>query len=202
MPWPPGNTKTVTVDASKSQIVLPNLTPGVTYDVSVIAVKGQRDSEAASESVTTGKLLCMWQWNKIHTRPEHLPFQPLPISLSVRKSVSRSLRGNTDKGKFAFCVHIVIQVGTFSLIVSALRSVNQMEVNGTVDYRSSCTQLITYTIEQLQNTLVDKWWSAYSPRYKMIMCNYVTLEHTKHIKMKYTQFSPKPSFQDVWKSFV
>ncbi|XP_075903228.1 tenascin isoform X3 [Nelusetta ayraudi] len=48
-----GNTKTVTVDASKSQIVLPNLTPGVTYDVSVIAVKGQRESEAASESVTT-----------------------------------------------------------------------------------------------------------------------------------------------------
>lgn len=46
----------MTVDASKSQIVLPNLTPGVTYDVSVIAVKGQRESEAASESVTTGKL--------------------------------------------------------------------------------------------------------------------------------------------------
>lgn len=95
MPWPPGNTKTVTVDASKSQIVLPNLTPGVTYDVSVIAVKGQRESEAASESVTTGKFLCMRQWNNIHTRPEHSPSRLLPISLSVRKSVTADLLEET-----------------------------------------------------------------------------------------------------------
>lgn len=58
--WPPGTAKTVTVDGSKSQITLPNLTPGVTYDLSIIAVKGQRESEPASDSVTTGKLLSMW----------------------------------------------------------------------------------------------------------------------------------------------
>lgn len=98
VPWPPGNTKTVTVDASKSQTVLPNLTPGVTYDVSVIAVKGQRESEAASESVTTGKLPCMWQWNNIHTRAEHLPSQLLPCFIQCQKiSHGRFLRGNTDK---------------------------------------------------------------------------------------------------------
>lgn len=63
MPWPSGSTKTLTVDASKSQTVLPNLTPGVTYDVSVIAVKGQRESEAASESVTTGEGFTVCQYS-------------------------------------------------------------------------------------------------------------------------------------------
>ncbi|XP_029916498.1 tenascin [Myripristis murdjan] len=48
-----GNAKTVTVDGAESQTVLPNLTPGVTYQVSVIATKGQRESEPGSDSVTT-----------------------------------------------------------------------------------------------------------------------------------------------------
>lgn len=63
--WPPGTTKTVTVDGSKSQITLPNLTPGVTYDLSIIAVKGQRESEPASDSITTGKLFSVWQFNNV-----------------------------------------------------------------------------------------------------------------------------------------
>uniref|UniRef100_A0A667Y0D6 Tenascin Cb n=1 Tax=Myripristis murdjan TaxID=586833 RepID=A0A667Y0D6_9TELE len=41
------------VDGAESQTVLPNLTPGVTYQVSVIATKGQRESEPGSDSVTT-----------------------------------------------------------------------------------------------------------------------------------------------------
>nr|XP_043881619.1 tenascin isoform X1 [Solea senegalensis] len=48
-----GYAKTVTVDSSESHTVLPNLTPGVTYQVTVIAVKGQRESEPGSDSVTT-----------------------------------------------------------------------------------------------------------------------------------------------------
>ncbi|KAF7664144.1 hypothetical protein LDENG_00188300, partial [Lucifuga dentata] len=48
-----GNAKTVTVDGSESQTVLPNLTPGVTYLVTVVAVKGQRESEPGSDSITT-----------------------------------------------------------------------------------------------------------------------------------------------------
>uniref|UniRef100_A0A3Q1EJY2 Tenascin Cb n=1 Tax=Acanthochromis polyacanthus TaxID=80966 RepID=A0A3Q1EJY2_9TELE len=48
-----GNAKTLTVDGSESQTVLPNLTPGVTYEVTVVAVKGQRESEPGSDSVTT-----------------------------------------------------------------------------------------------------------------------------------------------------
>ncbi|XP_076586344.1 tenascin isoform X4 [Chaetodon auriga] len=48
-----GNAKTLTVDGSESQTVLPNLTPGVTYEITVIAVKGQRESEPGSDSVTT-----------------------------------------------------------------------------------------------------------------------------------------------------
>ncbi|XP_062237133.1 tenascin-like [Platichthys flesus] len=45
--------KTLTVDNSESHTVLPNLTPGVTYEVTVVAVKGQRESEPGSDSVTT-----------------------------------------------------------------------------------------------------------------------------------------------------
>ncbi|XP_028270785.1 tenascin isoform X2 [Parambassis ranga] len=48
-----GNAKTLTVGGSDSQTVLPNLTPGVTYEVTVVAVKGQRESEPGSDSVTT-----------------------------------------------------------------------------------------------------------------------------------------------------
>ncbi|XP_077417033.1 tenascin isoform X3 [Vanacampus margaritifer] len=48
-----GNAKTVTVDGSNSQTVLPNLIPGVTYEVTIIALKAQRESEPGSDSVTT-----------------------------------------------------------------------------------------------------------------------------------------------------
>uniref|UniRef100_G3NNT0 Tenascin Cb n=1 Tax=Gasterosteus aculeatus aculeatus TaxID=481459 RepID=G3NNT0_GASAC len=48
-----GNAKTLTVSGSESQTVLPNLTPGVTYEVTVVAVKGQRESKPGSDSVTT-----------------------------------------------------------------------------------------------------------------------------------------------------
>ncbi|XP_037339436.2 tenascin isoform X2 [Pungitius pungitius] len=48
-----GNAKTLTVDGSQAQTVLPNLTPGVTYEVTVVAVKGQRESKPGSDSVTT-----------------------------------------------------------------------------------------------------------------------------------------------------
>ncbi|XP_071338013.1 tenascin isoform X1 [Trachinotus anak] len=48
-----GNAKTLTVDGSESHTVLPNLTPGVTYEVTVVATKGQRESEPGSDSVTT-----------------------------------------------------------------------------------------------------------------------------------------------------
>ncbi|MEQ2163590.1 hypothetical protein GOODEAATRI_031798, partial [Goodea atripinnis] len=45
--------KTLTVDGSKSHTLLPNLTPGVTYEVTIVAVKEQRESEPGSDSVTT-----------------------------------------------------------------------------------------------------------------------------------------------------
>ncbi|XP_055776137.1 tenascin-like isoform X1 [Salvelinus fontinalis] len=48
-----GAPKTVTVGGTETQTVLPNLTPGVTYQVSVISVKGQKESEPGSSSVTT-----------------------------------------------------------------------------------------------------------------------------------------------------
>ncbi|XP_040899029.1 tenascin isoform X4 [Toxotes jaculatrix] len=48
-----GTAKTLIVDDSQSQTVLSNLTPGVTYEVTVVAVKGQRESEPGSDSVTT-----------------------------------------------------------------------------------------------------------------------------------------------------
>uniref|UniRef100_A0A8C4IGA7 Tenascin Cb n=1 Tax=Dicentrarchus labrax TaxID=13489 RepID=A0A8C4IGA7_DICLA len=44
---------TLAVDGSVSQTVLPNLTPGVTYEVTVVSVKGQRESEPGSDSITT-----------------------------------------------------------------------------------------------------------------------------------------------------
>lgn len=53
MPAHGGNAKTLTVDGSESQTVLPNLTPGVTYEVTIVAVKSQRESEPGSDSVTT-----------------------------------------------------------------------------------------------------------------------------------------------------
>ncbi|XP_056142761.1 tenascin [Lampris incognitus] len=47
-----GSPNTVTVDGTESHTVLANLTPGVTYQVTIIAVKGQRESEPGSDSVT------------------------------------------------------------------------------------------------------------------------------------------------------
>lgn len=47
---------TVRVDGGESQTVLPSLTPGVTYQVSVISVKGPEESEPASDTVTTGTI--------------------------------------------------------------------------------------------------------------------------------------------------
>lgn len=48
-----GNAKTLTVNGSESQTVLSNLTPGVTYEVTIIALKGQSESEPGSDSITT-----------------------------------------------------------------------------------------------------------------------------------------------------
>ncbi|XP_060740344.1 tenascin isoform X4 [Tachysurus vachellii] len=48
-----GRPLTITVDGSESQTVLPNLTPGVTYRVGVISVKGLEESEPAFDTVTT-----------------------------------------------------------------------------------------------------------------------------------------------------
>ncbi|XP_016529641.1 tenascin isoform X3 [Poecilia formosa] len=53
MPAHGGVAKTLTVDGSQSLTVLPNLTPGVTYEVTIVAVKEQRESEPGSDSVTT-----------------------------------------------------------------------------------------------------------------------------------------------------
>ncbi|XP_062873477.1 tenascin isoform X2 [Trichomycterus rosablanca] len=49
-----GSPMTVTVDGEESKAVLTNLTPAVTYQVTVIAVKGAEESEPASDKVTTG----------------------------------------------------------------------------------------------------------------------------------------------------
>uniref|UniRef100_A0AAV2MPY4 Tenascin C n=1 Tax=Knipowitschia caucasica TaxID=637954 RepID=A0AAV2MPY4_KNICA len=48
-----GNTKSLTVDGFDSHCGLSNLTPGVTYEVSVVAVKGERESEPGAGTVTT-----------------------------------------------------------------------------------------------------------------------------------------------------
>uniref|UniRef100_A0A8C2K7M4 Tenascin C n=1 Tax=Cyprinus carpio TaxID=7962 RepID=A0A8C2K7M4_CYPCA len=48
-----GNPMTLRVDGGESQAMLPNLTPGVTYQVTVIAVKGLEESEPGSDRVTT-----------------------------------------------------------------------------------------------------------------------------------------------------
>ncbi|KAJ4922870.1 hypothetical protein JOQ06_021332 [Pogonophryne albipinna] len=61
-----GNAKTLTVEGSEAHTVLSNLTPGVTYEVTVVSVKGQRESEPGSDSVTTvnitdSEALLLWQ---------------------------------------------------------------------------------------------------------------------------------------------
>nr|AAI63556.1 Tnc protein [Danio rerio] len=48
-----GSPLTLRVDGGESQAMLSNLTPGVTYQVTVIAVKGLEESEPGSERVTT-----------------------------------------------------------------------------------------------------------------------------------------------------
>lgn len=49
-----GSPMTLRVDGGESQAMLPNLTPGVTYQVTVFAVKGLEESEPGSDRVTTG----------------------------------------------------------------------------------------------------------------------------------------------------
>uniref|UniRef100_A0A3B4CVG1 Tenascin C n=1 Tax=Pygocentrus nattereri TaxID=42514 RepID=A0A3B4CVG1_PYGNA len=48
-----GSPMTITVDGGESHTVLPNLTPGVTYQVTVTAVKGLEESEPGADRVTT-----------------------------------------------------------------------------------------------------------------------------------------------------
>uniref|UniRef100_A0A1A8REZ6 Tenascin C n=1 Tax=Nothobranchius rachovii TaxID=451742 RepID=A0A1A8REZ6_9TELE len=48
-----GTSKTLTLDGSESQTLLPNLTPGVTYEVTIVALEGRRESKPGSDSVTT-----------------------------------------------------------------------------------------------------------------------------------------------------
>ncbi|CAL8248379.1 unnamed protein product [Merluccius merluccius] len=48
-----GSPRTVTVEGAESSTVLSNLTPGVLYHVAVIAIKGSRESEPGSDTVTT-----------------------------------------------------------------------------------------------------------------------------------------------------
>ncbi|XP_077096980.1 tenascin isoform X3 [Siphateles boraxobius] len=48
-----GSPLTLRVDGGESQATLPNLTPGVTYQVTVIAMKGLEESEPGSDRVTT-----------------------------------------------------------------------------------------------------------------------------------------------------
>uniref|UniRef100_A0AAY4BJ03 Tenascin C n=1 Tax=Denticeps clupeoides TaxID=299321 RepID=A0AAY4BJ03_9TELE len=48
-----GSPVTLMVDGAVSQTVLPNLTPGVTYQVTVTAIKGLKESEPGSDTVTT-----------------------------------------------------------------------------------------------------------------------------------------------------
>ncbi|XP_051552470.1 tenascin-like [Myxocyprinus asiaticus] len=53
VPLQGGSPVTLRVDGGESQAILPNLTPGVTYQVMVIAVKGLEESEPGSDRVTT-----------------------------------------------------------------------------------------------------------------------------------------------------
>uniref|UniRef100_A0A8C2JG52 Tenascin C n=1 Tax=Cyprinus carpio TaxID=7962 RepID=A0A8C2JG52_CYPCA len=48
-----GNPMTLRVDGGQSQTTLPSLNPGVTYQITVIAVKGLEESEPGSDRVTT-----------------------------------------------------------------------------------------------------------------------------------------------------
>ncbi|XP_076854360.1 tenascin isoform X2 [Brachyhypopomus gauderio] len=48
-----GSPVTITVDGGEAQMVLSNLTPGVTYQVTITAVKGLEESEPGSDNVTT-----------------------------------------------------------------------------------------------------------------------------------------------------
>nr|XP_023696504.1 tenascin-like [Paramormyrops kingsleyae] len=48
-----GSRKAVTVDGTESHTVLASLTPGVTYQVTVITVKGQEESQPGTDFVTT-----------------------------------------------------------------------------------------------------------------------------------------------------
>lgn len=57
------------MDGSEFHSVLPNLTPGVTYEVTIVAVKGERESKPGSESVTTGEHMLFMMDSGQHLNP-------------------------------------------------------------------------------------------------------------------------------------
>ena len=77
-----GSPKTLTVDGADAQTVLPNLIPGVTYQVTVIAVKGQKESQPASDSVTTGETA-----SPTPTHNTHLPYYLILCLMTVTMSL-------------------------------------------------------------------------------------------------------------------
>ncbi|KAL0965360.1 hypothetical protein UPYG_G00280240 [Umbra pygmaea] len=54
VPLEGGNPKTVLVDGTETQALLPNMLPGVTYQVAISAVKGLEESDSATETINTG----------------------------------------------------------------------------------------------------------------------------------------------------
>ncbi|XP_062410002.1 tenascin isoform X2 [Sardina pilchardus] len=53
VPLQGGNPETVTIDGVQSETLLPNLIPGETYQVTVVAVKGLEESEPITDTMTT-----------------------------------------------------------------------------------------------------------------------------------------------------
>lgn len=52
-----GSPMTVTVDGSVFEALMHNMIPGKTYQVTVTAVKGLEESDASTDTVTTGEIL-------------------------------------------------------------------------------------------------------------------------------------------------
>lgn len=52
-PGSAGNPDTVTTDGTLSEALLPNLIPGETYRVTVVAVKGLEESDPVTDTLTT-----------------------------------------------------------------------------------------------------------------------------------------------------
>lgn len=53
---------TVLADGTETQALLPNMLPGVTYQVTIFAGKGLEESDPGSENITTG----VWLLFSIH----------------------------------------------------------------------------------------------------------------------------------------